>query len=92
MPEAEYRYFIPYSGVKLALKLANPIEKGAVGNRNTYFRARFDDPERPVSIEKIVYGEIELVHRYDYDVSGALKAARITMLDETTVMDFGTEA
>jgi hypothetical protein len=88
MPEGNYRYFVTYSGVKLPLKLVNPIEEGGLGNRNTYFRAVFDDQDRPISIEKVVYGEIEMAHRYDYDASGALKTAHITMLDETTVMDF----
>jgi hypothetical protein len=38
---------------------------------------------------KLVYGEVELTHRYHYYDSGVLKRAEITMLDEDPVqLDF----
>jgi hypothetical protein len=87
----DYRYFITYSGMKLPLRLVNPIEERDLENRNTYFRAEYDDQERLVAVEKLVYGEVELQHRYGYDTSGALKVAHITMDGETTVMEFGKQ-
>jgi hypothetical protein len=34
----------------------------------------------------MVYGEVELAHRYAYYDNGALKRAEISMLDEDTVI------
>jgi hypothetical protein len=85
----DYRYFVTYSGMKLPLRLVNQIEKAGVEHRNTYIRAEFDDQDRLVGVEKVVYGEVELVHRYHYDGDGALTAAHITMDGETTVMNIG---
>jgi hypothetical protein len=92
MPEADYRYFVTYSGVKLPLRLVNQIQPLELENRNTYIRAQFDDQDRLVAVEKLVYGEVELAHRYEYQPDGALKAAHITMDGETTVMDFAGSA
>jgi len=91
MPEAECRYFVTYSGVKLPLKLVNPLQAAELCNRNTYFRAEYDDQDRLIAVEKIVYGEVELAHRYDYHANGALKAAHVTMDGDTTVMDFAED-
>ncbi len=91
MPEADYRYFVTYSGVKLPLRLVNPLEAAELDNRNTYFRAEYDNRGRLIAVEKFVYGEVELAHRYDYHENGALKAAHITMDGDTTVMEFGAE-
>ncbi len=88
MPGTKYRYFLSYSGVKLPLRLVNPLREDQIENRNTYIRSQFDDQDRVVTIEKLVYGEVELIHRYEYDEDGALKAAHITMDSETTVMTF----
>jgi Family of unknown function (DUF6156) len=88
---ADYRYFVTYSGVRLPLKLVNPLQEAELENRNTYIRAQFDAQERLITVEKIVYGDVELVHHYDYHPNGALKAARITMDDSTAVLDFTTE-
>ena len=39
----------------------------------------------------MVYGEIELEHRYHYDETGVLRRAEITDIDgESTVLEFGT--
>jgi hypothetical protein len=92
MPKARYRYFASYSGVKLPLKLINPIQEAGLKNRNTYIRASFDAQERLIELEKYVYGQVELHHRYDYNSEGALRAAYITMDGETAVIDFAAHA
>ncbi len=91
MPAAKYRYFVTYSGVKLPLRLVSPLQEADLENRNTYVRARFDDQDRLIAVEKLVYGEVELVHRYEYDQQGAMKAAHITMDGETTAISFAGE-
>jgi hypothetical protein len=85
----ECRYFVTYSGVKLPLKLSQPLEEAALNNRNTYFRAWFDEGGRMTGLQKMVYGEVEMQHRYEYYDSGALKRAEITDADEeTTILEF----
>jgi hypothetical protein len=76
------RYFATYSGIKLPLRLVTPIDEAALANRNTFMRAYFDDAGRLRACEKVVYGEVELAHRYEYYANGALKRAEIVMLDE----------
>lgn len=82
--ESDWRYFATYSGVRLPLRLVTPIEAEALSNRNTFIRARFDAAGRLLECEKLVYGEVELTHRYQYDADGALRQAEVTMLDEDT--------
>lgn len=83
------RYFVTYSGVKLPLKLSQPLDESALSNRNTYFRAWFDAQDRMTGFQKMVYGEVEMEHRYEYDDHGILKRAEITDADnEVTVMEF----
>ncbi len=82
MDPVECRYYVSYSGVKLPLKLVNPLAEADIANRNTYFRAWFDQTGRMVRCEKIVYGEVELQHRYEYHGNGILKQAEITEADE----------
>ncbi len=76
------RYFLATSGVKLPLKLVNEIDPGALSNRNTYLRAHYDAEGNLRRFEKMVYGEVELTHIYDYDEGGHLRRAEIVMLDE----------
>jgi len=38
-----------------------------------------------MGFDKMVYGEVELAHRYVYHDNGLLKRAEISMLDEDTV-------
>ena len=91
--EDTWRYFATYSGVRLPLRLVTPIEAAALSNRNTFIRARFDDAGRLLECEKLVYGEVELIHRYEYDADGVLRQAEITMLDEETrVLQFDGDA
>jgi len=85
----ECRYYISYSGVKLPLKLVSPLTDAELQNRNTFIRAYFDAQERLILCQKLVYGEIELEHRYSYYATGNLKQAEIIDADgELTRLDF----
>lgn len=79
------RYFGTYAGVSLPFNLVNAIEPEALSNRNTFIKAYYDDAGRLMGFEKLVYGEVELTHRYQYHGNGALKQAEIVMLDEDPV-------
>ena len=78
----ECRFFVSYSGVELPFNLVNSIAAEALSNRNTFIRAYFNEAGRLTGFEKVVYGEVELAHRYQYHDNGALSRAEITMLDE----------
>jgi hypothetical protein len=83
------RYFLSYAGVSLPLKLVTELEPAQLENRNTYFRGYFDEQQRLTALQKIVYGDIELDHRYTYHGNGALSQAEITDADgELTVLEF----
>lgn len=82
------RYFLSYSGVKLPLKLVNPLDEADLGHRNTYMRAYYDSEDRLIGCDKLVYGDLSITHRYRYHPNGALQQAEITMDDETTVVRF----
>jgi hypothetical protein len=76
------RHFVAYSGVKLPLKLVNPLEDSDMRNRNTFFRGYYGACGHLVVCQKIVYGEIELEHRYEYHSNGMLKLAVIHVPEE----------
>ncbi|HTV34089.1 MAG TPA: DUF6156 family protein [Methylocella sp.] len=76
------KYFVSYTGTDLPFHLINPIGPDGLTNRNTFIRAYFNGDGRLARFEKIVYGEIELSHRYEYYTSGTLKSAEIAMQDE----------
>ena len=76
-PETYDNYYLSYSGTKLPLKLVNPLSLDEVENRNTYFGAQTDALGRTTLIHRVVYGEIDLEHRYGYYASGALSWAEI---------------
>ena len=76
------RHFTSYSGVGLPLKLVNELDDASRDNRNTYFRGYYDDEGRLHLCEKVVYGEIELTHRYQYGENGLLSQAEIIDVDE----------
>jgi hypothetical protein len=76
------RYFLATNGVKLPLRLVNEIAPDALAHRNTYIRADYDQAGRLLRFEKIVYGDIELTHIYQYDATGALRRAEIVLPDE----------
>jgi len=82
------RYFVSYSGVKLPLKLVNELTEAELQNRNTCFVGYYAADDQLLLLQKLVYSEIELQHRYHY-VDGILKQAEITDADgEVTVLDF----
>ena len=87
MIATECRYYVTYSGVRLPLKLVNPLEQADIANRNTFIRAWFDSHGRLAQCEKVVYGDVELQHRYDYHANGQLKRAEITEADESRVLE-----
>lgn len=80
------RYFTTYTGVALPFRLVNPIEEAELANRNTFIRASFDESGALIAFDKIVYGEIELSHRYAYDENGTLVGAEIVMPEEEPVV------
>ncbi|MGO9674171.1 MAG: DUF6156 family protein [Methylocella sp.] len=80
------QFFVSYSGVKLPLNLINPIAADALSNRNTFIRAYFDEAGVLTGFDKVVYGEVELAHRYQYDDAGVLRRAEIAMVDEDAVV------
>ncbi len=88
-PSGTCRYFVTYSGVKLPLRLLNELDATQLENRNTFFRGYFDTQERLVKLQKIVYSEIEMEHRYTYQSDGRLKHAEIIDAEgEVTAMAF----
>lgn len=76
------RHFVSYTGVKLPLKLITPLEGESVDKRITYFRGYYNEQEQLLRVEKVVYGEIEFEHRYDYYPDGRLKSAELLEVDE----------
>jgi len=83
------RHFLTYTGVKLPLRLLNPLEEADIANRNTYFRAYYDEQDRMLVCQKVVYGEIEFEHRYDYYAGGTLRCAEILESeDDSKIMCF----
>lgn len=81
-PAARERYFLTYRGARLPLQLTEELLAESLGHRNTYFRAHYDAQDRMLCCEKLVYGEVELSHRYEYDAAGRLHCAVITVGDE----------
>ena len=85
----ECRFFTSYTGVKLPFNLVNAIAAEALSNRNTFIRAYFDQAGLLSGFDKVVYGEVELSHRYQYHRNGQLRRAEIVMLDEEpAALDF----
>jgi hypothetical protein len=89
--DLDLKYFLSYSGVRLPLNLVSPIPAEALENRNTYFRAGYDADGRILFCEKLVYGEVELRHDYEYQADGALSRARVDMSGEETEITFDAE-
>lgn len=88
-PGSDCRYFVSYSGVQLPLNLVQPLEPNGLNNRNTYFRAWYNAQGQLVACQKIVYGEIEMAHRYGYHADGRLASACITDAEgEVTELKF----
>ena len=76
-PEQYDKYFLTYSGISLPLQLVNPLDKSETDNRNTFFGVRLDSEGRFQQVHKLVYGEIDLEHRYGYHDNGLLSWAEI---------------
>lgn len=76
------RHYVSYSGVTLPLKLITPLDDDSVDKRITYFRGYYNDQEQLVVVEKVVYGEIEFEHRYQYHPDGRLKSVELREADE----------
>ena len=89
-PDGECRYFLTYSGVKLPLNLVTPLSEADTRNRNTYMRGYYDAQDRLVAVEKVVYGEIEIEHRYAYHANGQISWAGVLLVadEELTVIRF----
>lgn len=81
-PATRERYFLTYRGTRLPLQLTEELPAESLGHRNTYFRAHYDAQDRMLWCEKLVYGEVELSHHYEYDAAGRLHRAVITAGDD----------
>jgi len=86
--DAPCRYFVTYTGVKMPFKLVEAIPAEQLTHRNTFIRAYFDADEQLTGFDKMVYGEIELAHRYVYHANGRLSRAAVTMDEETVILAF----
>lgn len=85
----ECRYFLTYSGVKLPFNLLNELDAAEIENRNTFFCGYFDADGRLNGLRKMVYGEVEMEHRYTYHPNGVLKQAEVIDIDgEVTLLAF----
>lgn len=73
--ELHCRYFTTYSGIELPLKLLNELDDESLNKRITYFSGYFDDTGNLKILEKIVYGEVEFSHHYEYDNNNVIKKA-----------------
>jgi hypothetical protein len=83
------RYFLTYTGVSLPFNLVGPLSAGEVENRNTFFAGYFDVDNRLTGFDKMVYGEVELAHRYRYHANGSLMQAEVIDIDgESSVLKF----
>lgn len=71
------KYYLSYSGVRLPLKMVGELEPTEIHLRNTWFGAITDEKGQTVVIHKIVYGELELEHNYQYHSDGRLAKVQI---------------
>jgi hypothetical protein len=83
------RHYVTYSGVSLPLNLVSPLEDENLEQRITFIRAYYDEGEKLMAVEKVVYGEVEFEHRYQYHGDGRIKRAELIEADEEPqVMQF----
>lgn len=83
---AACRYFLTCTGltsmgVKVPFSLIGPVDARALSGRNTFVRAYYDAEDRLVRFEKVVYGDVELSHRYAYNRDGSLAEAEVALFD-----------
>jgi len=76
----ECRYFVSHGGVDLPPILVGATDAAAFSHRNTFNRAGVLK-----GFDKVVYGEVELAHRYDYHDNGVIRRAEISGFDEEAV-------
>lgn len=76
------RHFLTYRSVSLPLQLTGELAPADLAHRNTYFRAEYDPQGRMLRCEKRVYGEVEMLHVYQWAPEGHLAQAIITVGDE----------
>ncbi len=89
-PTSMIRPFLSYSGVKLPLRLVEPLDECQLQNRNTYFLGYYDEANRLTGIRKMVYAEIEFEHRYRYDAEGRL--SHVTIINsEGEMLELGDD-
>ena len=84
MPIVTTRHFVTYSGVKLPLNLNSELTDAEIHNRITFYRAGYDASGLLLKVEKLVYGEIESFHEYQYYPDGPLQQARVVSITEET--------
>ena len=78
------RYYLSYTGVGLPLKLVNSLAFDETNNRNTFFAVMLDKYGHEALIHKVVYGEVEMSHNYNFTPSGELISAEITDIEGAT--------
>lgn len=89
LPTENCRYFLSYTGVKLPLSLLQELHASQLQNRISYFKAIYNAEKQLITVQKMVYGEIEMQHRYQYRADGTLQQAEVVDVDgEATVMLF----
>ena len=76
------RCFTSYTGVKLPLKLVNELDDESLDKRISYFKGFFDEHGRLKILEKVVYGEIEFSHHYEYSDDNMLSKAILIEAEE----------
>jgi len=76
------RCFTSYTGIKLPLKLVNELDDNNLDKRITYFKGYYDTQDRLAILEKVVYGEVEFSHHYEYSEEGVLKKAILVETEE----------
>lgn len=80
--ELTCRHYTSYTGVKLPLQLVTPLDDETLDGRITFFRGYFDKNDVLTKVEKIVYGEVEFAHDYEYHEDGRLKRVEMTEGDD----------
>lgn len=76
------RFYTSYTGVSLPLNLTNQLDKTDLDNRITYYIGYYDDMDKLIKLEKVVYGEIEFSHLYEYSENNAIAKAVLTDEDD----------
>lgn len=81
-PQLQCRCYTSYTGIKLPLKLVNELDDESLDKRITYFKGYFDEQDRLKILEKVVYGEIEFSHHYEYADNDMISKAILIEDDE----------